>query len=134
MTARTPRHLFGPPAAMLLIGSAAAGEAKAAELDRDLLSACADFQRAEAAVKVADDDPRRLSDTEWERLVDVPGRAWQRALEAVRACPAPRTPEGLQAKSQAAYTALRRLIDVDETNEAALALDCLTDVMGRAGA
>ena len=126
--AATRRNLFGVAGAMMLLTAAEAGPAKAAELDGELLSCCAEADRLEA-----------LSDA---MVVGLPssGRCpvWAEAdrlgdeayslRERVVAMPA-RTPEGLQAK---ALLVLSRL--EDNGLACGLALSLARDVLGRAGA
>ena len=88
---------------MLLIACAGAGEAKAAELDGELLATCAAFQKAAAELKQMDN----LPDSSDEECTEA-GGAYNDALRAVMACASPKTPEGVQGKAVAAFTAADR--------------------------
>ena len=78
---------------MLLLGGAAARAGTAAELDSELLAACADYHRAHDAMDIpyASDE-----------INDCNSEAHGAALERVVGL-SPRTPEGLQAKAAVAY-------------------------------
>ena len=134
MSARsTRRRLLGAPATLLLIGCAAAGEAKAAELDGELIDACAAFQKAAAESKRLDN----LPDSPDEECTEA-GAAYNDALRAVMACASPTTPEGVQGKAGAAFTALRIDNEPDlgdrweeqAATSVVLAMRCLADVAG----
>ena len=99
--------------------------------DAALIAACDAFHRAEAAVAHGDRAPIR-TDGDWQSLVDAPGKAWWTALGKVSACPAPATPQGIQAKAAAALVALTRFAKGEEGErpEIVLALATLRDVAG----
>lgn len=126
------RQLLGGTGAPLLLAAPAAGAAKAAELDADLLAACSAFEEADRQVEAGNHMPDAVLETDegWEQYVNVPGRAWQAALEALCDCPAPRTPEAVQCKAQAALMALRRFHAELVPGEITLALSALEDVAG----
>ena len=132
----TRRDLFGTMGAMLLLSAAEAGQAKAAELDGDLLACCAAFQEAMREHNAANYAPALTE----ERSLAL----WQAKVatydEVIR-LPA-RTPEGLMAKARALQTAMRSDVpeylhntfdDCAEPHER-LADSLCRDLLGRAGA
>jgi hypothetical protein len=133
----TRRQLFGASAAILLIGSAGAGEAKAAELDGELIAACARFTWLEGEYGRL----CRLTDWPAEHAHTPADEALATEFEAVRdeqfelgewlAETEPRTPEGMQAKAGAVLAYLG-----DEQPDGMigrLRLSVLRDMAGRAG-
>ena len=126
--AATRRNLFGVAGAMMLLSAAEAGPAKAAELDGELLSCCAEADRLEAlsaAMVVGLPSSGRCPIwTEGDRLGD---EAYT-LRERVAALPA-RTPEALQAKALLVLTRLE-----DDGLASSLALSLARDVLGRTGA
>ena len=129
MSARTTRRqLLGAPAAMLLLGCAEAGEAKARELDGELLAACAHYRRLEAAYRATGAGEADM----------VCPDGYDEAVWAVAELPA-RTPEGLQAKAEAIFAwhggYERHEGDEDEiAPHEAMEWSLILDVAGRARA
>ncbi len=127
------RQLFGASAAMLLLGSAAAGSGKAAELDSDLLIACAAYHTAFAR----QEDPETPDGDELDDACLACNDALARVMDLQ-----PRTPEGIQAKAAVAYSHLMWEVDASlklhwreqATRGQAIALDVLQDFLGRAHA
>jgi hypothetical protein len=111
MTARTTRRqVFGASAAMLLIGATEAGEAKAAELDGELIALCAESEWLEAdylRLCWASDwgHPKHGTAEQQAALAafSAVGVRQQDVLAQIAALPA-RTPEGLGAKARAIHT------------------------------
>ncbi len=130
--ATSRRQLFGASAALLVLGSAAAGSAKAAELDGELLAACADYHRAHDAM-----DGPYVSDESNDGNCDAHAAALERVVGL-----SPRTPEGLQAKAAVAYRALMDNVFIylaipwreQASREQQIALDVLSDFLGRSNA
>lgn len=146
MSARaTRRQLFGASAAMLLIGSAAAGEGKARELDGELIDAC-------AAALAIDQESNRLYDAAPEdapethpawmawhtHLQDIywgmagEGPSFHQLVARISELPA-RTPEGLAAKVAVARAALPQGREDLEPCEV-LVWSVLDDMAGSVGA
>ena len=134
----TRRDLFGAMGAMLLLTSAEAGPAKAAELDGELLECCAEMlaidresDRLWAVCLALPDDAMHhpafdAHDAHWDGHGD---RYWDLARR-LRHMPA-RTPEGLRQKAAAALSAM----PADDRGAGGnLVVSLLDDVMGRAGA
>ena len=126
--ATSRRQLFGASAAMLLLSGAAAGAAKAEELDQELFAACGDYHRAHEAM-----DGPYVSD----EASDASCAATSAALDRVVGL-SPRTPEGLQAKAAVAHRALMADVIVylnlpwreQASREERIALDVLRDLLG----
>ena len=125
--------------AMLVLAAAAAGSAKAAELDGELLARCAEFRDLDAELErindvlgdmlIAERDAHPLSQREAEgaeRYCDL--------REIIAEMPA-RTPEGIQAK---AHIVFAEFCGEDDENfpgqydpRGALALSLARDLIGR---
>ena len=138
----TRRDLFGTMGAMFLLTAAEAGPAKAAELDGELLSYCAE-------ALAIDRESNRL----WEIACALPGDLtghepafvayddnedatlgeWHDLVRRVSSIPA-RTPEGLRMKAAVARSAMPqdRVDDPDPCD--LLAMSLYADMLGRAGA
>ncbi len=120
------RDLFGGFASMLLLVPAEAGALKAGELDRELLSCCAEAEASERAATVTmdvvetmgADDPDMTS----AYLVFV---AYSDAIERAAQLPA-RSPEGLRAKASLLLLHIRT-----EQDHTALASSLARDVSGK---
>jgi hypothetical protein len=108
MSARaTRREVFGASVAMLVVGAAEAGSAKAAELDGELLAACARFHWLEGEYGRL----CRLTDWPLNHIMTPAEEALQARFDAIAeqqrelgerlAEAKPRTPEGLRAKARA---------------------------------
>ena len=133
----TRRDLFGTMGTMLLLTAAEAGAGKAAELDRDLLAACAAFYDADRTDRASNTDEPTPSD----ELVEARRDARDELLDQAATLPA-RTPEGLMAKAAVLRVAMHR--DVTESlNETfadraepyhVLADSLCRDLLGRARA
>ncbi len=95
------RQLFGAGAALLLLVPAAAGAAKADELDGELIRLCAEIPGCKATIDCYNRDS--ASDAEWEA---ADGR-WDELVEQIIDTPA-RTPEGIRAKAAALRCSLHR--------------------------
>ena len=134
----TRRDLFGTMGAMLLLTAAEAGLAKAAELDGELLSCCAEMlaidresTRLWAICRALPDEDLHnpafyAVDAHWDEHGD---RYWELA-KRLRHMPA-RTPEGLRQKAMAALSTM----PIDDRGAGGhLVASLLDDVMGRAGA
>lgn len=85
------RAIVGSGASLLLLTAAAAGQAKAEELDGELLRLCAEFHKLEA-------EWRRQMAAD-EEAVDPPD-GYDDVIDAIADLPA-RTPEGLRSKAAA---------------------------------
>ena len=127
--------------AMLVLAAAAAGSAKAAELDGELLQAAADFHRLRAADKAAWaalPGDKTLEDERWDWCNSEEGD-WtlvDAACERVRQLPA-RTPEGLRAKAGVAQALLFEhhkpaIEEGCEDEEVAVAMSLCRDILGGA--
>lgn len=132
------RAIVGSGASLLLLSAAAAGQAKAEELDGELLAACAEFTRAEERLVFIDTHPSGLSVGDprldiWEDGIADANQAWDDAALAVAALRA-RTPEGVWAKAAAAAAAYRRSVtdDDDPPADHALIGSLFDDLLGRA--
>lgn len=112
---------------MLLLAAAAAGQAKAAELDGELLALEAEFHRHSAEadkqfhLSTRCDDPAEQAA---EAAMKRAGHAWDRMAEL----PA-RTPEGLRAKATAIEAYLPEYYPDDDVPR--LVASLLRDIMGR---
>ena len=136
VSAATRRDMFGTMGAMLLLTAAEAGPAKAAELDGELLHACADFAQSDRLLLASFTDPA-ISHEAGVTLTEHRDHL----VMLIADLPA-RTPEGLRAKATAARCAMHT--DLPEMLEDTFAdcaqawhrlLDSLCqDVTGRAGA
>jgi hypothetical protein len=123
--------------AMLVLAAAAAGQAKAEELDGELLARCAEFQTVEdefdglwkkyAVVDSSSPEGERLS-AEQDVLVS---RIYE-LREAISDLPA-RTPEGIKAKTRVAFRDLSPNEAWPEQAEAWMAFSVLRDILGRTG-
>jgi hypothetical protein len=133
----TRRDLFGTVGAMMLLTAAEAGQAKAAELDGDLLALCAEAGEL-------DKETDRLYDIFTEGVVGSPvesaayaqlhavnGR-WHETIRAIAAMPA-RTPEGLRAKAAMTLAAMPQEQKDDPDPFVLVAMSLFDDMLGRAG-
>jgi len=104
-TETTRRSLFGAGAGLMLLAAQAAGGAKAAELDGELLALEAELQALEKEADAAawSDDLNRILD-----------RYWQIA-DRIGAIPA-RTPEGIQCKARVLRSVRNMLVVEDESD------------------
>ena len=105
MTARaTRRQMFGSSAAMLVLACPAAGAIKAAEIDGELLAACAQFQQLQVERvllhPIADVMPPTPRSIQAEETLDALREEEDNLGDIIAKAPA-RTPEGLQAKAAA---------------------------------
>jgi hypothetical protein len=99
-TPASRRRLIGSGAALLLLAPFAAGTAKAAELDGELLRLCAEMEERQADV-VRINRASGASDAELDAVLDD----WWGTVEDITDTPA-RTPEGVRAKAGAVRTAI----------------------------
>lgn len=132
VAAATRRDLFGTMGALLLLSAAEAGQAKAAELDGDLLALCDEavalHETGTAAWGTLDASELSGTDVEPEaawNMVYAHSATWHDLCEQIAALPA-RTPEGLVGKAKV----LRRVVALEEPLVASLC----RDLLGRAGA
>lgn len=128
------RDLFAGFASMLLLIPAEAGASKAAELDGELIAACAEFTRLEDAYDVAcRAEDRTPEGPEKEALLDRLDVLGDEQLAVYAAiCDAPaRTPEGLRAKAGAVACWFAKSGDGTPCNHAdQLAWSLVRDVLG----
>ena len=128
------RDLLAGFASMLLLVPSEAGANKAAELDGELIAACAEFGRLEAAYDVACRAEDRAPDGPAKDALldqlDVLGDEQLAVYAAICAAPA-RTPEGLRAKAQALACWFAKAGDgVPCNREDQLAWSLVRDVLG----
>ena len=135
----TRRDLFGTMGAFLLLTAVEAGDAKAQELDGELMACCSELLAIDAesdrldAVAAATDggDPRHPA---WFACDDhslATNERWHELTDKIAATPA-RTPEGLRAKVQAARTAIHGEAKINPDPMDRLAWSVFDDVLGRA--
>lgn len=132
------RDLFGAGAALLLLGTAAAGASKARELDGELLTAFRDWQpwerERQAVAKLDDEDPT------WQARFDAFSGEWHDLVEEITDLPA-RTPEGIAIKARVLRAVLlNHVVDEDDgeadkgqaSTSETLAWSLVSDMLGRA--
>lgn len=125
-------------AALLLLASAAAGPAKATEIDGELLARCAEYQAADRESDLIsgelqglpDGAPRLVHDPIWSRLEAAMTHA-NTALDRIIHLPA-RTPEGIAAKAAVLRVATSQAMDSAPDAHELLALSLADDIAGRA--
>ncbi len=122
------RSLFGAPAGLLLLAAPAAGPAKAAELDGELIALTA---RLEAIEAEADAFPA-VTNERWHEFDAVLDRYWDVADEIV-AIPA-RTPEGIQCKARVLRSVRAMLTSQNDDAISQHMLGLIGDLLGEAGA
>ncbi len=130
------RGLLGGFASMLLLIPSEAGASKAAELDGELIAACAEFGRLEDAYDVTCRAEDRTPDgPEKEALdaqLDVLGDQQLQLYAMLCGMPA-RTPEGLRAKAEAVLCWLQKAPDGTPCNHGdQLTWSLVRDLLGRA--
>lgn len=121
---RDRRTVLGVGASMLLLTAAAAGQAKAQELDGELLRLCSDLHACQ----------RRIDDlTSRDVDFDDEMTAWCRIFDEISAIPV-RTPEGLRAKASVVELELNlsRIHGELPDASAELAFSLVRDILGRA--
>ncbi len=121
------------------VAAAAAGPAKAVEIDGELLAACRSLSRLYSEIQRIDaaDDDTPESEAEVYATVD----AWWAELNRIIDTPA-FTPDGIRAKAGATRIALEYLatpmldetVEVDGRGHERLAWSLVNDMLGRAGA
>ncbi len=140
------RSLMGSGVAMLVLAAAAAGEAKATELDGGLLQLCSEFRSYQAeldqinregrqGLRRPKDHPRELA---LDAAVDHWCELWHDRLDTITTTPA-HTPEGLRAKALVLKIAVEAFAapGYDETVEQnaaqheLLAWSLANDILGR---
>lgn len=130
------RDLLGAFASMLLLLPVEAGASKAAELDGELIAACAEFGRLEAAHEVAcRAEDRAPEGPDKDRLLEQVEAILNRQIEIYDAlCDVPaRTPEGLRAKAQALSSWFQKASNgTPSRHEDQLAWSLVRDIAGRA--
>lgn len=134
LAAAARRDLLGAFASMLLLVPSEAGANKAAELDGELIAACAEFGRLEDAYDVAcRAEDRAPEGPEKDALLDqldVLGDEQLAVYAAICVAPA-RTPEGLRAKAEALSCWFQRGSDDTPCNHGdQLAWSLVRDVLG----
>ena len=137
----TRRNMFGTMGAFLLLTAAEAGDAKAQELDGELMACCSELLAIDAesdrldAVAAATDggDPRHPAWFAADDYSDATNDRWHELANQIVATPA-RTPEGLRAKVQAARTAIHGEAKDTPDPMDRLAWSVFDDVLGRVGA
>ena len=128
----TRRDLFGTMGALLLLSATEAGQAKASELDGELLALCDEavaLHQGSVAATDAIDAPGLMQgspkdEAAWEAAY-ARSATWRDLCEEIAALPA-RTPEGLVGKARV----LRRVVALEEPLVASLC----RDLLGRVGA
>jgi hypothetical protein len=150
MSKRAPsrRAVLGSGASLLLLTAAAAGPAKADELDGELLDLCIEFQEKEAILRRLDnwfrfvdfDGPEHASQQQARSAeLDAGNEEWHELLDEIIEIPA-RTPEGLRAKAAVLLPALNTFavsewdakVEEDATAHERLAWSLAQDLLGRA--
>ena len=137
----TRRDLFGTIGAMLLLTAAEAGDAKAQELDGELMACCsellaidAECYRLDAVASAIDGgDPHHPAWFACDDYSSATNDRWHELADQIAATPA-RTPEGLRAKVQAARTAIHGEAKESPDPMDRLAWSVFADVLGRVGA
>ena len=118
------RAVAGSGVAMLVLAAAAAGQAKADELDGELLALCNEACDIHAnSVRIEDDYEAQGLPIPYEALIWPETARWHALCAEIAETPA-RTPEGMRAKA-------RVLADVTALEEPLVASLC-SDLLGRA--
>jgi hypothetical protein len=122
---------------MLVLAAAAAAQAKAQELDGELLALCAEFQAVEdesdcLGKKYAVVDSSSLEGGRLQAEQDVLVSRIYELREAISDLP-PRTPEGIKAKTRVTFHDLSPNEEWPEYAEAWMTFSVLRDILGRAG-
>ena len=133
----TRRDMFGAVGAMLLLTAAEAGPAKAAELDGELLSCCAEALAIDReSNRLWNACPMEAEHPAWPAYYaheNATLARWHELVVEISAIPS-RTPEGLRAKAAVARSAMPqdRVDDPDPCDR--LAVSLYDDMLGRPGA
>ena len=133
----TRRDLFGTMGAMLLLTAAEAGPAKAAELDGELLSCCAEVLAIDCeSDRLWDECPMDGGHPAWVAYNAHTDATMPRLSDLVLQISATsaRTPEGIRAKAAAARCMMPQDRQDDPDPCERLAMSLYEDLLGRANA
>ena len=134
------RDVLGSFGALLMLGAAEAGPAKAAELDGELLDAYRRWLPWDAERVAIRALP--MEDATWEPRFDAYTDGWHDGMHEIMAIPA-RTPEGIRVKATVMRALLENHVGFGEPGRGtppcaspseAFAWSLINDMLGRAGA